>query len=92
MEVEADQTLLAFKEFNRLLGKMEKDLRRTARNLQQREVAQSARFVVDGIHEAQNYLAIVTTVIPRTRLIMSKRNLHEPVDLDPETRESHSAA
>ena len=75
-EVEVNQTLLAIKEFKRFLEKLEKDISRSAGKLRNKEVSQSARFVMDGIHEAQNYLAIVKKVIEKTNRVLRNKALN----------------
>lgn len=70
--VEAEQTLLAIKEFSRYLQSVEKDLSNMSKRLRNKEIAQSVGFVGTGIHEALQYLAIVKKVIGKTQRILDK--------------------
>ena len=82
--IEAEQTLLAIKEFTRYLQKVEKDLSSISKKLRNKEIAQSVGFVGSGIHEALQYLSIVKKVIGKTQRILdakppsSKEELSEP--------------
>lgn len=68
--IEAEQTLLAIKEFTRYLQKVEKDLSGMSKKLRNKEIAQSVGFVGSGIHEALQYLSIVKKVIGKTQRIL----------------------
>ena len=57
------------------MEKLEKDVNRSAGKSRKKEVSESARFVVDGIHEAENYLAIVKKVIEKTDRILRNKAL-----------------
>ena len=71
----AQATLVALNEFKRYLEAVEKDLSRTSKKYSNREIAQGVGFVAAGIHEAQNYLAIVRKVIEKTERAVAKRNI-----------------
>lgn len=71
--IDAEQTLLAIREFTRYLQKVEKDLSGMSKKLRNKEIAQSVGFVGSGIHEALQYLSIVRKVIGKTqRLLQAK--------------------
>jgi ABC-type uncharacterized transport system ATPase subunit len=74
-KIEAEQTLLAIKEFTRYLQRVEKELSSMSKRLRKKEIAQSVGFVGSGIHEAIQYLSIVKKVIGKTQRILDKKAL-----------------
>lgn len=71
--IEAEQTLLAIKEFTRYLQRVEKDLSGISKKLRSKEIAQSVGFVGSGIHEALQYLSIVRKVIGKTQRLLDAK-------------------
>jgi hypothetical protein len=74
-KIEAEQTLLAIKEFTRYLQGVEKELSSMSKRMRKREIAQGVGFVGSGIHEALQYLSIVKKVIGKTQRILDKKAL-----------------
>jgi hypothetical protein len=74
-KMEAEQTLLAIKEFTRYLQGVERDLSSMSKKMRKKEIAQSVGFVGSGIHEALQYLSIVKKVIGKTQRILDKKAL-----------------
>jgi len=70
----AQETLLAMKEFKQYLEGMERDLSRVSKKFANREIAQTVGLVANGIHEALNYLAIVKKVIEKTERAVARRS------------------
>lgn len=69
---EEERTILAVSEFNRFLGRMEKNLSQISKKLHNRETNRSAGFVETGIQEARHYLEIVKKVIEKTQQATDK--------------------
>lgn len=80
---EAEQTLLAIKEFTRYLVGIEKDLSRMSKRFRRNEIVQSVGFVGTGIHEALQYPEIVKKVIRKTERILDKKALDSNSETKP---------
>lgn len=84
--IEAEQTLLAIKEFTRYLQRVEKDLSSMSKTLRNKEIAQSVGFVGSGIHEALQYLSIVKKVIGKTQRLLDVKASSKEEPRDPAAR------
>lgn len=72
---DTEKTLAAIQEFTRFLHDMEDGLSRESKKLRNKETAQSAGFVANGIHEALNYMSIVKKVILKTQRVIKRQQL-----------------
>ena len=76
-KTEAEQTLLAIKEFTRYLQGVEKELSSMSKRMRKKEIAQSVGFAGSGIHEALQYLSIVRKVIGKTERILDRKGQND---------------